>query len=111
LREALLPLYQMELEPGLQHIYISGEIRSALNNRTPGKGLQVDLDHTRLRKIDSPDEGRYILRHLTAAELIELADVFVEFGNLVVVATYTVPAAGPTPTPLPLPPTQTSSTP
>ncbi len=98
---ALPVLYQMQREPGLQHIFISGDVILPAGQ---GGALPVDYAQTRLRKVEAPAAGHYRLQYLTAAELIDLAAIQVEAADLVIVATYTSPASGPTATPLPPPP-------
>jgi hypothetical protein len=44
------------------------------------------------------------LHYLAATELIELANLWLEMGELTLVATYASPPSGPTVTPLPSPP-------
>lgn len=101
LANALPVLYQMQAEPGVQHIYVSGELVLAAGS----SALPVDLDQTSLRRVRKLDEGHYGLRYLTAAEFIAMAGaIHVESADLLVVGTYTVTASGPTATPLPLPP-------
>jgi hypothetical protein len=97
----VLPLlYDLQAEPGLQHIYVSGDLVLA-----PGMPeLAVDYSQTGLRRIQEIEPGRYSLRYLTAAQIIALAELRVEMADLLVVGTYTVPASGPTVTPLPKPP-------
>jgi len=104
LREALPVLYEMQREPGLEHIYISGDVIVSVLQGVISPTLQVDYSQTRLQLIQSPRLGHYIFRYLTAGELIELADLRVETADLVIVATYTAPVEGPTVTPLPSPP-------
>jgi 3-oxoacyl-[acyl-carrier-protein] synthase III len=70
----------------------------------PGSPLEADYSQTGLRRIVPRGEGHYRLEYLTAADLIALAGVRVERADLVIVATYTNPPAGPTATPLPEPP-------
>jgi membrane-bound metal-dependent hydrolase YbcI (DUF457 family) len=101
--EALPVLYQMEQEPGLEHIFVSGDLVVA----TPEAGdlsLRPDYAQTRLRKIQLEAPGHYTLHYLTAAELIELAAVPVASADLVIVATYLTAPSGPTPTALPTAP-------
>jgi len=93
LSEALPIVYQMQREPGLQHIFVSGEV--------VGGDLPLDSAQTRLPKIQSPKAGRYRLNYLTAAELIALADRAVETADLIIWATYIEAPTGPTVTPLP----------
>ncbi|MBN1660073.1 MAG: metal-dependent hydrolase [Anaerolineae bacterium] len=94
-------VYEMQKEPGLQYIYVSGEV---ILPDLPGAvtpTLPVDLGLTSLRRVERVDGCHYRLHYVEAAELIALADLQVENGALVIVATYAVPATGPTPTPLP----------
>jgi inner membrane protein len=104
LAEVLPILYEMQSEPGLQHIFVSGELILASSGSVGGSGLREDLTDTRLPKVAFQGEGRYLLRYLTASELIELAKLQVDAGNVVIVATYSTSPADPTPTPLPQPP-------
>jgi len=100
LANALPVLYQMQAEPGLQHIYVSGDL--VLGAGSPA--LRADLRQTSLRRIQQLESGHYNLRYLTAAELIALAGgLQVEMADLLAVGTYAVPGSGPTVTPLPLP--------
>jgi hypothetical protein len=96
LADALPVVYQMQREHGLQHIFVSGDVI--------GPALPVDFSQTTLRRIRSLDDGHCRLDYLSASQLIDLADVMVEKANLVIVATYTTSATGPTVTPLPPPP-------
>ncbi len=98
---ALPLLYQMQREPGLQHIFISGDLILPAGQEG---SLPVDYAQTRLRKVVPLEAGHYRLHYLTAAELIELAAVPVEIADLVIVATCVEREAGPTVTPLPSPP-------
>jgi len=100
LANALPVLYQMQAEPGVQHIYVSGELMLAVGSPAP----PVELDRTSLRRVRQLAEGHYALQYLTAAEFIAMAGaVEAEAADLLVVGTYTVAAGGPTATPLPLP--------
>lgn len=98
LADALPLLYQMEQEPGLEHIFVSGQV--VLPDAEEG-ALEPDYTQTSLRKVQVEAPGHYSLHYLTAAELIELAAVPVARADLVIVATYLQVPAGPTPTPLP----------
>ena len=104
LADALPVVYQMQREPGLQHIYVSGDVVVPARPGTLDPSLRADYAPTGLRKIQSHEPGHYSLHYLTASELIELANLEVEEADLVIVATYTAPATGPTVTPLPSPP-------
>lgn len=108
LANALATIYQMEREPGLQHIYVSGDVVLADGAGGTGPSLSPSYAQTTLRRIQPADggmgPGHYQLRYLTATELIELAPIEVASANLVLVATYVPDATGPTPTPLPEPP-------
>jgi inner membrane protein len=101
---ALATVYQMQSEPGLQHIFVSGEVILAPNLGSSGSPLQVDYTQTRLRRIQSEDARHFTLRYLSASDLIGLANTPVEVADLVIVASYAEPATGPTATPLPSPP-------
>ena len=103
LLEALDTVYEMQREPGLKHIYVSGELVLA-SSQEAGAKVWEDLSLTGLRKIKRDDEEHYSLYYLDAAELIELAEVRVRTAELVIVATYVPAEAGPTVTPLPSPP-------
>ncbi|MGD8517174.1 MAG: metal-dependent hydrolase [Anaerolineae bacterium] len=101
--EALPVLYQMQQEPGLEHIFVSGDV--VLANAEEGNlALRPDYAQTRLRKIRLEAPGHYTLHYLTAAELIELAAVPAASADLVIVATYLTVPSGPTPTALPTAP-------
>lgn len=105
---ALPVLYQMQREPGLQHIFISGDLILPAGQ---GGALPADYAQTRLRKIIPLEAGHYRLHYLTAAGLIELAALPVESADLVIVATCVEEEAGPTATPLPSPPPTAGATP
>jgi membrane-bound metal-dependent hydrolase YbcI (DUF457 family) len=100
LSEALPTIYEMQPEPGLQHLFVSGDIVVAAGVG-PEPRLAPDYSQTQLRRIVSAGGGHYVLRYLTASDLIALADVRVETADLVIVATYASPPVGPTATPLP----------
>jgi hypothetical protein len=101
----VLPLiYEMQREPGMQHIYISGDVVLPRSPENAGPALPVDLSQSSLRRIEARDPRHYSLQYLTAADLIDLAGVAVESGDLIIVATYISPPEGPTATPLPSPP-------
>jgi inner membrane protein len=104
LAEALPTVYQMQREPGLQHIFVSGDVLLPLPEVVAGPSLQADYAQTLLRKVQVEEAGHYVLRYLTASELTDLANIEVESADLVIVATYATPATGPTVTPLPEPP-------
>ncbi len=97
LADTLPLLYELQAEPGLQHIYISGDV--LLPQDAPG--LPIGYSQTSLRRIQELAPGHYSLRYLTAAELISLAMVHVDTADLLLVGTYVVPPSGPTVTPLP----------
>jgi hypothetical protein len=103
LGEALPTVYQMQPEPGLQHIFVSGDVVVPPGAVGAGSPLETDYSQTELRRIVSRGEGHYRLEYLTAADLIALAGVHVDRADLLVVATYASPPAGPTATPLPEP--------
>jgi membrane-bound metal-dependent hydrolase YbcI (DUF457 family) len=100
LAEALPIIYQMQPEPGLQHIFISGDV---ILPDTPGEGagLEADLRQTEVPLIVDLGGGHYTFHYLTAAELIGLARVQVSAADLVIVAAYASPPSSPTATPLP----------
>ena len=104
LAEALPAVYQMQREPGLQHIFVSGEIIVSADRDETGSSLQADYAQTQLRRIQSHGEGRYSLHYLTASALIHLANTSVEIADLVIVASYGDLAIELTATPLPPPP-------
>jgi hypothetical protein len=104
LADALPVLYEMQREPGVEHIFVSGDITLLAQQDVASPALSVDYAQTSLRRIESPEPGHYRLRYLTASDLIDLGNLGVERGSLVIVATYTEPTNGPTATPLPLPP-------
>jgi membrane-bound metal-dependent hydrolase YbcI (DUF457 family) len=105
LAEALDIVYEMQREPGLEYIYVSGELVLAGSQEAGAALLREDLSQTSLRKIRRDDDGHYSLHYLDAAELIGLAEVRVQTADLVIVATYVPEQASPTVTPLPSPPT------
>ncbi len=92
---ALPVLYQMQTEPGLQYIFVSGEV--------VGGELPTDHPQNSIPKIESVGEDHYRLRYLTAAELIALADRRVQTADLVIWATYVVEVTPTEPTVTPLP--------
>jgi hypothetical protein len=102
--EALPIVYEMEREPGLEHIYVSGDLVLADDQDTPELTLEQDLAQTSLRRVQDHGDGHVSLHYLTASELIGLANLWVDKGELALVATYSSPPSGPTATPLPLPP-------
>ncbi|MGD8398461.1 MAG: metal-dependent hydrolase [Anaerolineae bacterium] len=105
LGEALAVVYEMQKEPGLQHIYASGDVVLDDAHNLAAVTLEPDLSQLTLRRVQEQAPGHYALRYLTAAELIELASLPVARGELVIAATYVTPPVGPTPTALPaLPP-------
>ncbi len=104
LAEVLPAVYQMQREPGLQHIFVSGDVVVPLSQEDSEPALRADYAQTQLRKIQARGDEHYRLNYLSASELIELANLRVEIADLVIVATYESPATGPTPTPLPSPP-------
>ncbi len=108
LAEALPVVYEMQREPGLQHIYISGDVvvpapPAPMSGAVVSPTLHANLAQTSLRRIQSLGPGHFSLHYLTAGEAIELGNVQVETADLVIVATYTDAAPGPTVTPLPAP--------
>jgi inner membrane protein len=94
LADALPVVYQMQLEPGLVYIYVSGDVSA-------DDPIHTDFAQTHLRKIQKDDSGHYSLHYLTAAEFIELAAIEVERADLIISATYALSPTGPTATPLP----------
>lgn len=94
-------LYEMQREPGLEYIYVFGDIVLATDMGSDDAGLPVDRTLTGLPRIWLQEPGHYHADYLTAAELVDLAGIEVETASLIVVATYTSPPAGPTATPLP----------
>jgi membrane-bound metal-dependent hydrolase YbcI (DUF457 family) len=107
LSDALSILYEMQGESGLQHMHATGDLLLPVPQNAVNPTLQADFGQTSLRKIRSHGLGHYSLHYLSAAELIELADLQVETADLVIVATYARPATGPTVTPLPPAPSAT----
>ncbi len=103
LSDVLNTLYEMQVEAGLQHIYVSGELLLPAGQEATPSMLEVDYGQTSLRRVQLHEAGHYSLHYLTAGELIDLSALQVEVADLVIVATYVSPAAGPTVTPLPLP--------
>jgi inner membrane protein len=110
LGEALPSVYEMQREPGLQHMTIAGDVVLPVQGEVVSPTLQVDYAQTRLRKIQAQEPGHYTLHYLTASELIDLANLRVETADLLIVATYATPATGPTVTPLPSPPSARDET-
>jgi hypothetical protein len=108
---ALPTIYQMQREPGLQHIFVSGDLLVPVSQGTAKTSLKIDNAQTSIRKIQSPEPGHYTLRYLTAAELIDLANVWVDSADLVIVATSTGVDGKATPTPLPSPSPMTGGSP
>jgi hypothetical protein len=111
LSDALAAVYSMQREPGLQHIFISGDLVLPSDRDSKAAGLATDLAQTTLRKVEARDPAgnAFRVQYLTAAELIKLAPIAVDRADLVIVATYTNPATGPTVTPLPSPPATSHS--
>jgi len=103
LSDILNTLYEMQEEAGLQHIYVSGDLLLTAGQEGTGSKLEADFSQTSLRRIQLHETGHYSLHYITAAELIDLAELQVEIADLMIVATYASPAAGPTVTPLPIP--------
>jgi hypothetical protein len=105
LKDALPIVYQMQREPGLQHIFVSGRI--VAEEFEPRDAIapspRVDYAQTQLQRVQKLGEGHYDLHYLTATDLIEMSNVPVEIASLVIVATYVSPPTGPTATPLPSP--------
>jgi inner membrane protein len=105
LSAGLAVLYDMQREPGLVHIYAFGDLVTITD---PAGGLpELPLEHslTSLPRIEAEQQSRHCrLQYLTAAELIALANTEVETADLLIVATYSSPPAGPTATPLPVMP-------
>jgi membrane-bound metal-dependent hydrolase YbcI (DUF457 family) len=97
-------LYQMQREPGLQHIFISGDVIIPGVSDPTNPTLPINYAQTSLRRIQAQGPGQYRLCYLTASELIELANQQVSTADLVIVGTYATQATGPTVTPLPSPP-------
>jgi membrane-bound metal-dependent hydrolase YbcI (DUF457 family) len=104
LAAGLAVLYEMQREPGLEHIYVSGDVIVPVLPGTGSPVLLQDYAQTSLRRIQLHEPGHYTLHYLTASDLIALGDVLVDTADLVIVATYVSPGAGPTVTPLPPPP-------
>lgn len=103
LSETLPVLYAMQREHGLQHIFVSGDVIVPVVEDAINPMLEAEYAQTRLRRIQSHEPGHYSFHYLTASDLIALANLEVESAELVIVATYGVPATGPTVTPLPSP--------
>ncbi|MFN2183693.1 MAG: metal-dependent hydrolase [Anaerolineae bacterium] len=101
LSDALGILYDMQREPGLLHIYVSGNVMLPDVQSSDSPTLRQDESLTTLRKIQLHEDGSYSLHYLSAAELIRLGNLRVESGEIIIVATYARPASGPTATPLP----------
>jgi membrane-bound metal-dependent hydrolase YbcI (DUF457 family) len=100
LADALGIVYEMQAEPGLLHIYATGSVLP-VPQAGEGLALQQDYSLTTLQKIQAQQDGSFRLYYLSAAELIQLANLRVELGDLIITATYARPASGPTATPLP----------
>lgn len=103
LADGLAVLYEMQRAPGLEYIYVFGDV---LLPTVPGagqSGLPVAHTLTGVPRIQPGEPGCYHLQYLPAADLITLAGVEIETANLLIVATYTSPPTGPTATPLPAP--------
>jgi membrane-bound metal-dependent hydrolase YbcI (DUF457 family) len=114
LGDALPILYEMQREPGLQHIYISGDVVLPTLQDVVSPSLPVDYAQAQVRRIEASGGGHYAFHYLTASDLIELANVQVKDADLVIVATYAGPPAGPsgpTVTPLPSPPPRPEKSP
>jgi hypothetical protein len=105
LANALAAVYPMERDPGLQHIYVSGDVILPEDGDGSAPLFLPSYAQTALRRIQPGDggQGHYLLRYLTASDLISLAGVDVASADLTIVATYVPDDAGPTPTPLPTP--------
>ncbi len=103
LAEALSLVYQMQREPGLQHIFVSGDIVVPALQDTASPALPIEYSQASIRKIQSHDAGHYSLHYLSASELIALSGVQVDIADLIIWATYIEAGAEPTVTPLPLP--------
>ena len=103
-------IYEMQKDPGLQHIYVNGELVLSALQETTSPVLRADHNQTSLQKIQEHETGHFGLHYLSAAELIEIADLQVETADLIIVGTYARPATGPTVTPLP-PASQSSTDP
>lgn len=102
LADALPSLYAMQREPGLQHIYLSGDIVVAPGQDLSSTTLRQDYAQTSLRRVQAPEPGHFSLSYLTAGDLVALSGIRVSDGELLVVATYASPASGSTVTPLPV---------
>jgi membrane-bound metal-dependent hydrolase YbcI (DUF457 family) len=103
LGDALNIVYEMQAEPGVQHIYVTGDLLLPEPGNATNPALQADHSLTALRRIRAHELGRYSLHYLSAAQLIELADLQIEVADMIIVATYARPATGPTATALPPP--------
>jgi hypothetical protein len=101
LAEALPVVYQMQREPGLQYIYVSGELVLPTSTGSTQPELGIESAPTELDRIQMVGDRRYSVQYLNAAQLIALARLEVESADLIVFATYVTPATGPTATPLP----------
>jgi membrane-bound metal-dependent hydrolase YbcI (DUF457 family) len=100
---AVLPtVYEMQSEPGLEHIYVSGEVILALDEQESLlEQLAADYSQTKVRRFEKLDERHYRLSYVPAFQLIAMAGITLQEGELLVVATYESPPGGPTVTPLP----------
>jgi inner membrane protein len=101
LASGLTVLYEMQREPGLVHIYAFGHLVVPGDLHDDRPELREEQGLTSLSRVEAEESGHYRLQYLTAADLIALASTEVETAELLVVATYSSPPAGPTPTPLP----------
>jgi inner membrane protein len=101
LADGLGIVYDMQNEPGLLHIYTSGNMVLPDTQSSDAPTLWQDHTLTGLQRIQQQGDGSYSFQYLTAAELIDLASLRVESASLMIVATYERPASGPTATPLP----------
>ena len=110
LGDATAIVYEMQKDPGLQHIYVTGELVLSTLHDATNPVLRADHGQAGLPKIQEHELGHFGLYYLSAAELIEIADLQVETADLVIVGTYARPATGPTVTPLPAMPQSSTDT-
>ena len=102
LSNGLPVLYQMQREPGLEYIFVFGHLVLPADPNDDLLGLPQEYSLTTVPRIEEEGPGVYRLQYVTAADLITLAPLEVESAELLIVATYSSPPAGPTVTPLPV---------
>jgi hypothetical protein len=103
LSDGLAVLYDMQAEPGLQHIYATGDVVLLQGAEGTVTSLEPGYLQSQIPRVVHVTADHYRLQYLTAGELISLGDVQVARADLTIVATYLSLAGGPTATPLPVP--------